>query len=75
MVMDRVPHKELVDLAEHCGAKLVKRTGLCKPTEELQKQFGTASHIIGNEKLSQIKVLGGAGKTTATILVLLLAKW
>ncbi len=56
-------------MAEHCGAKLLKRTGLRKPAEELQKQFGTAAHILGNEKLSQIKVLGGKGKTMATILV------
>lgn len=69
LVVARVPHKELVDLAEHCGAKLLKRTGLRKPVEELQKQFGTAAHILGNEKLSQMKVLGGKGKNMATILV------
>ena len=69
LVVARVPHRELTDLAEHCGAKLLKRTALRKPLEELQKQFGTATHIIGNEKLSQVKVLGGSGKKMATILV------
>ena len=69
LVVARVPHRELTDLAEHCGAKLLKRTALRKPLEELQKQFGTATHIIGNEKLSQVKVLGGNGKKMATILV------
>ena len=69
LVVARVPHRELTDLAEHCGAKLLKRTALRKPLEELQKQFGTATHIIGNEKLSQVKELGGNGKKMATILV------
>ena len=69
LVVARGPHRELTDLAEHCGAKLLKRTALRKPLEELQKQFGTATHIIGNEKLSQVKVLGGNGKKMATILV------
>lgn len=31
LVVARVPHKELVDLAEHCGAKLLKRSSLSKP--------------------------------------------
>ena len=69
LVVARGPHRELTDFAEHCGAKLLKRTALRKPLEELQKQFGTATHIIGNEKLSQVKVLGGNGKKMATILV------
>ena len=69
LVVARVPHQEMVDLAEHCGAKLLKRTGLRKSVEELQKHFGTAAHIIGNEKLAHIKVLGGTGKAMATILV------
>lgn len=69
MVVARVPHKELVDLAEHCGAKMIKRTGLRKSVAEIEKQFGTAMHIIGNEKLAHTKVLGGGGKAMATILV------
>lgn len=69
LVVARVPHKELTDLAEHCGAKMLKRTGLRKSAEEIQKQFGTAMHIIGNEKLAHTKVLYGGGKAMATILV------
>ncbi|MBQ1188672.1 MAG: TCP-1/cpn60 chaperonin family protein, partial [Peptococcaceae bacterium] len=69
LVVARLPHKELVDLAEHCGAKLLKRSSLQKPAEELEKYFGSAQSIIGNEKLHHIKVLGGGGKAMATILV------
>ncbi len=69
LVVARIPHKELVDLAEHCGAKLLKRSSLQKPAEELEKYFGSAQSIIGNEKLHHIKVLGGGGKAMATILV------
>lgn len=64
LVVAECLHKELVDLAEHVGAKLLKRTGLNKSAAELQKQFGTAEHIIGNEKLGNITVLGGAGKAS-----------
>jgi chaperonin GroEL (HSP60 family) len=69
LVVARLPHKELVDLAEHCGAKLLKRSSLQKPAEELEKYFGSAQSITGNEKLHHIKVLGGGGKAMATILV------
>lgn len=69
LVVARLPHKELVDLAEHCGAKLLKRSSLQKPAEELEKYFGSAQSIVGNEKLHHIKVLGGGGKAMATILV------
>ncbi len=69
LVVARVPHRELEELAEHCGAKMLKRTSLQKSAEELKKQFGTASNIIGSEKLHSIKVLGGRGKAMATILV------
>ncbi len=69
LVVARLPHKELVDLAEHCGAKLLKRSSLQKTAEELEKYFGSAQQIIGNEKLHHIKVLGGGGKAMATILV------
>lgn len=69
LVVARVPHHELIDLAEHCNAKMIKRSGLHKPIEELQKHFGFAAHIIGDEKLAHITVLGGSGKAMATIVV------
>lgn len=69
LVVARVPHRQLLDLAEHTGAKLLRRTALKKESTVLRKQFGWAAHIIENEKLEQIKVSGGQGKPMATIMV------
>lgn len=69
LVVSEVPHKELVNLAEHSGAKMIKRTGIQKNESDLKNLFGNVSDIVGNEKLSHIKVLGGSGKKMATILV------
>ena len=68
-VAARVPHRQLLDLAEYTGAKLVRRTVLNQKLEVLQQQFGHAKHIIENEKLGHIKISGGQGKAMATILV------
>ena len=69
LVVSGVPHQELVSLAEYSGARMIKRTGIQKNENDLKHMFGTVTEIIGNEKLSHIKVLGGGGKQMATILV------
>ncbi|MBR6756715.1 MAG: TCP-1/cpn60 chaperonin family protein [Peptococcaceae bacterium] len=68
-VAARVPHRQLLDLAEYTGAKLIRRTTLNQKTELLRQHFGQAKHIIENEKLGHIKISGGQGKPLATILI------
>lgn len=69
MVVQRVAHKELKKAAEHCGARFIKRTGLKKSLEELEKCLGQAKLVYEDEKLEHVRIVGGNGKPMATILV------
>lgn len=69
MVVTRVSSAELRKVCEHAGARVIKRTGLKKPAEELRKYLGSARRIYEDRKLESIRVLGGNGKPMATILV------
>lgn len=69
MVVGRVAARELRQAAEHCGARVIKRTGLNKNESELARYFGSAEQVAEDERLGQIRILGGAGKPMATVLV------
>lgn len=69
MVLQRVSAKELRKVAEHTGARPIKRTGLKRSQAELEKHLGTAKRAVEDEKLEQVFVHGGLGKPMATILV------
>ncbi|MDD4767675.1 MAG: TCP-1/cpn60 chaperonin family protein [Desulfotomaculaceae bacterium] len=69
MVVQRVSNRELRKAAEHTGARILKRTGLKKSSEELEKCLGRADRVYNDEKLEQVWILGGGGKPMATVLV------
>jgi chaperonin GroEL (HSP60 family) len=69
MVVQRVANKELCNVAEHTGAKMIKRTGLKKKAEEIKSYLGQATEVYENEKLEHIRIIGGKAHPTATILV------
>lgn len=69
MVLQRVAARELRRVAEHTGARMIKRTGLKKELDELRKYIGLADKIYEDEKLEQVRLVGGRGKPMATILV------
>lgn len=69
MVVTRVSTAELRKVCEHTGARAIKRTGLKKPPEELEKYIGGAERVYEDPKLENIRILGGKGKPMATILV------
>ena len=69
MVLQRVSAKDLRRVAEHTGARMMKRTGLKKEAADLDKYLGYAEKIYEDEKLEQVRILGGKGKPMATILV------
>jgi chaperonin GroEL (HSP60 family) len=48
---------------------MIKRTGLKKELADLDKYIGFAEKIYEDEKLEQVRILGGKGKPMATILV------
>lgn len=69
MVIQRVAHKDLRRSAEHCGARMLKRTGLKKELADIEKYLGFAEKVYEDEKLQQVRILGGKGRPMATILV------
>ena len=69
MVLQRVSNRELRRAGEHTGARLLKRTGLKKNLAELEKYLGGAQEAFLDEKLEHVRLLGGAGKAEATVLV------
>lgn len=69
LVLQRVANKELRQAAEYCGARPVKRTGLKKEAQELEKYLGEAREAFYEEKLKHVRLLEGKGKKQATILV------
>lgn len=69
MVIQRVASKDLRRAAEHTGARMIKRTGLKKDVADIEKYLGFAEKVYEDEKLEQVRILGGKGKPMATILV------
>lgn len=69
MVMHRVAMSEWRRVAEHTGARVVKRTALRKAPEELVRYLGRAERVYEDDRLQHVRILGGAGKAMATVLV------
>lgn len=69
MVVQRVPFREMRKAAELTGARMLKRTSLKRNAEDLAKFIGQAERVFEDERLEQIKLLGGQDKTWATIVV------
>ncbi|MDI3481154.1 MAG: archaeal chaperonin [Tepidanaerobacteraceae bacterium] len=69
IVLERVSRRDLERVSEHTGARIIKRMGLKKPAEEIQSYIGRADRVYEDEKLEQIRIVGGKGKPIATILV------
>jgi archaeal chaperonin len=69
LVLRRVPARDMALIAEHTGAKPIKRAGLGRSAEELEKVTGSARQVYYDEKLSHLRIVGGRGKRIATMLV------
>lgn len=69
LAVRRVSSRDISRLVDHTGARPVKRPGFKKPTEELEKFLGYCDRVYEDEHLEHIRVIGGAGKPAATILV------
>lgn len=69
IVLERVSQNDLEKISEHTGAKIIKRMSLKRPSEEIEKYIGNAERVYEDEKLEQIRIVGGKGNPMATILV------
>ncbi len=69
LAVRRVSRKDMADVARHTGARPLKRSALRKPVAELAAFVGSAERISEDERLGHIRVIGGGGETTATMVV------
>lgn len=69
MVLQRVASRDLRRVAEHTGARLLKRTALRRDVADLARYTGRARTVYEDERLEQVRVVGGEGAPMATILV------
>ena len=69
LVIRRVSARDIARIVEHTGAKSIKRAGLKKPADELAKFLGKCARVYEDERLEHMRIVGGAGKPAATILV------
>lgn len=69
MVLRRVDHAELERVAEHVGARLLKRSGIKKSLQDIKAYLGYAKEVYEDEKIHQVRFIGGGGRPMATILV------
>ena len=65
----RLSSRDIARLIEHTGARPIKRSGLKKEPAELAKYLGRCDRVYEDEHLEHIRIVGGAGKPAATILV------
>lgn len=69
MVVQRVLSAELRKAAEHTGARMLKRNSLKKDPDQLELCLGKARRVYNDEKLEQVWIQDGEGKSMATVLV------
>jgi chaperonin GroEL (HSP60 family) len=69
IALERVSRKDMEKVSEHTGARIIKRLGLKKPVEEIQSYIGHADRVYEDEKLKQLRIVGGKGTPMATVMV------
>ena len=69
MVLRRVSARDLARIADHTGARPVKRTGLGRPAQELERCLGRAKVVAEDERQGHVRFEGGKGRHVATMLV------
>ena len=69
MVLSRVPKRALERICEHTGARPVRRAALNKSEDELTGCLGRCGPISYDRRIARVRLSGGSGKPTATVLV------
>jgi chaperonin GroEL (HSP60 family) len=69
IALERVSRRDMEKVSEHTGARIMKRLGLKKAVEEIQGYIGQAERVYEDEKLKQLRIVGGKGTPMATVMV------
>jgi len=65
----RLSTRDLHRVAQHTGARPLKRSSLNRSMDDLKTALGQAEAVVEDERLELTRIEGGSGKPTATILV------
>lgn len=69
LAVRRVTRRDLARVAAHTGARPIKRAALRKAPAELAAAVGRAERVTEDERHGHLRITGGAGENTATIVV------
>ena len=69
IALERVSRRDLEKVSDHTGARMIKRLGLKKPLQEMQSYIGYADKVYEDEKLKQLRIVGGKSDPMATVMV------
>ncbi|GGE14517.1 thermosome-like protein [Marinithermofilum abyssi] len=69
MAVAGVSREDLLRIAQHTGARILKRSALQRSSDELESLLGFCEEALDVENMGHIRIGGGAGKPSATILV------
>jgi archaeal chaperonin len=69
LVIRRASARDTAEIIEHTGARSIKRASLKRSAEELARFVGKCARVYEDERLGHIRIIGGAGKPAATLLV------
>lgn len=69
MLLQRVPKRDLERICEHTGARPARRSALGRPERELAEYAGLCRSLAYDSRIRRVRLSGGAGKPTATVLV------
>jgi len=69
LAVRRVTRRDLAAVARLTGARPLKRSALRRPVAELTPLMGQADRVAEDERQGHLRISGGAGESTATIIV------
>lgn len=69
LVLQRVAMADWQRAAAHTGARAVRRGALLREPAELERCFGRVRRAWEDERLEQVRILGGGGRPMATVVV------
>ncbi|MCR4401801.1 MAG: TCP-1/cpn60 chaperonin family protein [Firmicutes bacterium] len=69
VVVTRMSWRDLRRAAEHTGARLVKRSWIARSSSEMERVLGAAERVFEDERVSEVRIVGGRGRPMATMVV------
>jgi len=69
LAVRRLSRRDMAEVARHTGARPLKRSALRRPGAELAPLLGRAESVAEDERHGHLRITGGAGESTATIVV------